>query len=67
MRRAESLTLNSPGAANATWRSIDRALTNQAFWVPTVTPRLIDLVSKRLGNYQFNPVWGFLVDQSWVR
>jgi hypothetical protein len=35
--------------------------------VPTVNLRQVDLVSKRLGDYQFNPVWGFLVDQSWVR
>ena len=29
--------------------------------------REVDLASRRLGNYQYNPVWGFLADQSWVR
>jgi hypothetical protein len=24
-------------------------------------------VSKRLGNYQFHPVWDFIADQAWVR
>jgi hypothetical protein len=24
------------------------------------------LVSSRLRNYEYNPVWGFLVDQSWI-
>jgi hypothetical protein len=24
------------------------------------------LVSSRLRDYQYNPVWGFLVDQSWL-
>jgi hypothetical protein len=24
-------------------------------------------VSERLGNYQFNPQWGPLFDQMWVR
>jgi hypothetical protein len=32
-----------------------------------VNVREVDLVSQRLGDYQFNPAWGFLVDQSWVR
>jgi peptide/nickel transport system substrate-binding protein len=67
MRRAESLELSAPATASALWTSIDRAITDQAFWVPTVTPRVVDLVSKRIGNYQFNPVWGFLSDQSWVQ
>jgi hypothetical protein len=34
---------------------------------PTVSLRVVDLASRRLGNYQYNPVWGFLADQSWVR
>jgi peptide/nickel transport system substrate-binding protein len=51
----------------ALWTAIDRAITNQAGWVPTVTPRIVDLVSARVGNYEFNPVWAFLLDQSWVR
>jgi hypothetical protein len=46
---------------------IDRELTDLAISLPTVTPNAIDLISKSLGNYQFNPVWGFLTDQSWVR
>jgi peptide/nickel transport system substrate-binding protein len=67
MRRAESLELSSPVTADALWTSIDHTLTDQAAWVPTVTPRVVDLVSQRLGNYQFNPVWQFLMDQSWVQ
>ena len=35
-------------------------------WVPTVTLRYEELVSKRLRGYQFHPVWGFLADQAWV-
>jgi peptide/nickel transport system substrate-binding protein len=67
LQRAESLEPRAPAAANALWATIDRTLTNQAYWVPTVNMRQVDLVSKRIGGYQFNPVWGFLVDQSWVR
>jgi len=25
------------------------------------------LISRRTGNYQYNPVWGKLLDQLWVR
>ncbi|MGI8559474.1 MAG: ABC transporter substrate-binding protein [Solirubrobacteraceae bacterium] len=67
MRKAASLELDAPAAANTLWTSIDHTLTNRADWVPTVNVREVDLVSQRLGNYQFNPAWGFLVDQSWVR
>jgi hypothetical protein len=28
--------------------------------------REVDVVSRRLRNYEYNPVWGFLVDQSWI-
>jgi hypothetical protein len=52
--------------AAATWTAIDRQLTNNAIWVPTVSEREVDLVSKRLHNYEYNPVWGFLTDQSWL-
>jgi hypothetical protein len=37
-----------------------------AIWVPTVTARDVELTSRRLRNYQYNPVWGFLADQSWL-
>jgi hypothetical protein len=29
--------------------------------------RVVELTSRRLRNYQYNPVWGFLADQSWLR
>ncbi len=67
MRKAAFLELDAPAAANRVWTSIDHTLTNRADWVPTVNVREVDLVSQRLGNYQFHPAWGFLVDQSWVR
>jgi hypothetical protein len=28
--------------------------------------RQVDVVSSRLHNYQYNPVWGFLPDQTWL-
>lgn len=67
MRRAGGLEQQAPAAADALWAHVGRSLTDQADWVPTVNNRNIDLVSQRLGNYEFNPVWGFLPDQTWVR
>jgi peptide/nickel transport system substrate-binding protein len=67
MQRAELSDRASPAAADALWESVDHQLTNQADWLPTVSVREVDFVSKRLGNYEFNPVWGFLVDQSWIQ
>ena len=34
---------------------------------PAVTPNEVDLLSRRAGNFQYNPVWGALIDQLWVR
>jgi ABC-type transport system substrate-binding protein len=67
MREAGLLELGDPSKASALWQSIDRQLTNEAVWVPTVTQRDIEITSSRLRNYQYNPVWGFLADQAWLR
>jgi len=66
MHQAEVLELNQPAKANALWTTIDHQLTDNAAWVPTVDEPQIDLVSKRLHNYEYNPVWGFLADQAWL-
>jgi YVTN family beta-propeller protein len=67
MTRAESLQSQDPLAAARVWRLVDRRITNRAYWVPTVADRLVDLVSARVRNYQFQPVYGFLADQAWLR
>ena len=54
-------------AADALWARLDRELTDLAIWLPTVTPNEIDLISRRVGDYQYNPVWGALIDQLWTR
>ena len=67
MRQASQLELTDPTRAAAAWAAVDRRLTDAAAWVPTVSLRDVELTSGRLGNYQYNPVWGFLADQSWIR
>lgn len=54
-------------AADALWARLDRRLTNLAIWLPTVTPNETDLISRRVRNYHYNPVWGPLIDQLWLR
>jgi peptide/nickel transport system substrate-binding protein len=67
INRALALQVARPAEANAVWAKIDQELTDRAVWLPTVTPKTADFVSKRVGNYQFHPLWGVLVDQLWVR
>ena len=65
--RAAQLQPTDPPAAAALWARLDHQLTDLAIWLPTVTPDETDLISHRTGNYQYNPVWGALIDQLWVR
>ena len=39
----------------------------EATWVPLGNTIRTILVSQQLGNYQFQPYWGELYDQMWVR
>jgi peptide/nickel transport system substrate-binding protein len=64
--RARSLQVEQPSAANALWSRIDHELTDLAVWLPLVNPKTTDFVSRRVGNYQYHPLWGLLVDQLWV-
>jgi peptide/nickel transport system substrate-binding protein len=54
-------------AAAKLWTEVDRDATDLAALVPTHTPNDLDLVSKRVGNYQHHPLFGVLIDQLWVR
>jgi peptide/nickel transport system substrate-binding protein len=64
---AQSLEKNDPERASRLWAKIDRDLTNQAPWVPFANGAQADVVSAKLRNYQFNPRWGVLLDQLWVK
>jgi YVTN family beta-propeller protein len=66
MRKALALELQDPAKAASAWRRVDHEVTDRAYWVPTVDARAVELTSKRLRNYEFHPVWGFIADQAWV-
>jgi hypothetical protein len=35
--------------------------------VPLVNPKQLVFLSSRVGNYEYSPQWGLLLDQLWVR
>jgi len=67
IKHASVVQAQDQDAAAKLWAEVDREATNLAPFVPTYTPRNVDLVSKRVGNYQHHPLFGVLLDQLWVR
>jgi peptide/nickel transport system substrate-binding protein len=59
--------VQDPASATALWQEIERALLAQAPIVPMYNRNDVGFVSERVGNYQYNPQWGVLLDQLWVR
>ena len=57
----------NPDAARGLWERIDRQTVDEAPWVPLVSPKIVNVLSKRVGNFQYNPMWSMLIDQLWVR
>jgi YVTN family beta-propeller protein len=65
--RALTEQATNPDAARGLWERIDRQTVDQAPWVALVNPKAVDVLSKRVGNYQYSPPLGMLIDQLWVR
>jgi ABC-type transport system substrate-binding protein/class 3 adenylate cyclase len=57
----------SAAAAGNAWARVDRSIVDQAPAVPLYTLRSVDFVSTRVGDYIYNPEYGVLLDQLWVR
>jgi YVTN family beta-propeller protein len=67
MRRAQAKELSDPTGARALWQRIDREVTDASPWVTLIASKDVNFLSKRVGNYQWNPANGMLIDQLWVR
>jgi ABC-type oligopeptide transport system substrate-binding subunit len=70
-RRLDALVARARGAddvatTSEVWSRVDHLLVDEAPAVPLYSLRQADLVSKRAGNYVFNPQFGVLLDQLWV-
>jgi peptide/nickel transport system substrate-binding protein len=53
--------------SSGVWTRLDREVTDKALMIPFITPKAVDFVSKRVGNYQHHPEFDLLIDQLWVR
>jgi peptide/nickel transport system substrate-binding protein len=67
IHRALNFQSNDPERADAAWAAVDRAVAAAAPIVPYANEISESLVSRRIGNYQYSPQWGPLLDQLWVR
>jgi YVTN family beta-propeller protein len=67
MRHATALQLRDPRRAAALWSRIDHEIADGAYWLPTVSLRAPEIVSRRVRNYEHNPLWGFIASQVWLR
>jgi hypothetical protein len=41
-------------------------MVDAAPWLPLVIQQSVELVSKRVGNYQYHPQYGSLIEQLWL-
>ena len=67
MDAALALGVTDPVAANLMWTEVDRMVTDKAPMAALFTPKRIDFVSDRVGNFQFNSQFYWMVSQSWVQ
>ena len=66
MRRLMSFEDDISLIVSVEWAAVDRQIADQAPAIGLLVPQGVDLVSKRVGNYQNNPVWGIILSQLWV-
>jgi peptide/nickel transport system substrate-binding protein len=67
IERAAQAQVLDPPKATLLWQKVGRDLLAAAPMVPTYNGRAIVFLAKRVGNFQYNPQWGVLLDQLWVR
>ena len=53
--------------ANKVWAEVDKEVTDKAPMAALFTPKHVDFVSKRVGNFQFNSQFYWMINQSWVQ
>jgi peptide/nickel transport system substrate-binding protein len=65
--KAEAAQAENPAAAPALWQQAERAILLQAPIVPNDNPQNVAFVAKHVGNFQYHPEWGVLLDQLWLK
>jgi ABC-type oligopeptide transport system substrate-binding subunit len=66
VREARALQTTDASAAAKKWAEVDREVTGLVLWCPLINEGS-DVVSARVGNFQFNLSYGVLLDQVWVK
>jgi len=67
IRAAERTQQQDQVAGARDWATVNRMVVDRAASVPYANDLQLTLLSRRVGNYQFNPQWGVLLDRLWVR
>lgn len=67
MDKALSLASTDPDGANKVWADVDKAVMERSPILPLITPKHVDFVSSRVGNFQFSNQFQFLFSQAWVK
>ena len=65
--RAQAVQAENPGAAPPLWQAAERAILRQAPLVPTFNPEAVAFLAPHVGNFQYHPQWGVLLDQLWLK
>ena len=63
----ESVDPQTRARANEQWAIIDREIVDAAPAVMPFNPADVNFLSKRVGNFQHQPVLDILLDQLWVQ
>lgn len=67
MQEALQTAVTDQAAANAMWAKIDEQVMEQAPIAPLFTPKHLDFVAKRLGNYTYSHQSRMLFTKVWVQ
>jgi peptide/nickel transport system substrate-binding protein len=67
MDHAARAAVSDQIAADKLWGQADKAVMAAAAAAPLVTPKQVDLVSTRVGDYQWSRLTGMILSQLWVR
>jgi peptide/nickel transport system substrate-binding protein len=67
MKDAQATGITDDAAANKKWAQIDKDVTDAAAAAVLFTPKHVDFISKRVGNFMFNGQYYWVITQSWVQ
>lgn len=67
MEQALTTAVTDPETANKMWAKVDRDVTDQAPVAVLFTPKHLDLIGKRIGNFVYSEQFHWIFSQSWIQ